>query len=41
MGLAAGDHAPEFTLPRADGGTVSLAAYRGSWAVLVFLRYLG
>jgi peroxiredoxin len=41
MALAAGDCAPEFTLPRADGGAVALAAYRGSWVVLVFLRYLG
>ena len=41
MGLRRGDRAPEFTLPRAGGGAVSLSAYRGGWTVLVFLRYLG
>ena len=41
MGLRRGDRAPEFTLPRAGGGAVSLSAYRGGWVVLVFLRYLG
>jgi peroxiredoxin len=41
MALQAGDRAPEFTLPRADSGAVSLSAYRGGWVVLVFLRYLG
>ena len=41
MALKAGDRAPEFTLPRVGGGPVSLAEYRGGWAVLVFMRYLG
>lgn len=41
MALKVGDRAPEFTLPRVGGGPVSLAEYRGGWAVLVFLRYLG
>lgn len=35
-GLRAGTPAPEFTLPRIGGGTVSLADYRGRPVVLVF-----
>ncbi|MER3390870.1 MAG: peroxiredoxin [Microcella sp.] len=34
--LEAGDSAPDFTLPTADGGTVSLADYRGSRVVVYF-----
>jgi peroxiredoxin Q/BCP len=34
--LAPGDAAPEFTLPTADGGTVSLDAYRGKRVILYF-----
>ncbi len=41
MALKAGERAPEFTLPRVGGGPVSLSAYRGGSAVLIFLRYLG
>jgi peroxiredoxin len=36
-----GGPAPDFTLPSADGGQVALRDFRGRWAVLVFLRYLG
>ena len=32
--LAAGDTAPDFTLPAADGSTVSLSSYRGRRVVL-------
>ena len=41
MALKRGDRAPELTLPRAGGWEASLAAYRGRWVVLIFLRYLG
>ncbi|MFI7640894.1 thioredoxin-dependent thiol peroxidase [Nonomuraea sp. NPDC049400] len=34
--LAPGDAAPEFTLPAADGTTVSLDAYRGKRVILYF-----
>ena len=34
--LAAGDMAPDFTLPRDGGGTISLAEMRGSPIVLYF-----
>ena len=33
---AAGQPAPEFTLPSQDGSPVSLASYRGKWVVLYF-----
>lgn len=33
-----GASAPDFTLPRAGGGDVSLSAYRGRPVVLAFLR---
>lgn len=33
-----GNPAPEFILPRAGGGEVSLSSYRGRPVVLVFLR---
>jgi len=36
-GLAAGVRAPDFALPGLDGGTVSLADYRGRRVLLVFL----
>lgn len=35
-GLTAGTPAPEFRLPRIDGGTLSLADYRGRKVLLVF-----
>jgi peroxiredoxin len=35
-GLSAGTPAPDFTLPRLDGGELSLAAYRGRRVLLVF-----
>src|SRR5207245_9952254 len=35
-GLAAGTPAPNFTLPRLDGGELSLEEYRGRRALLVF-----
>ncbi len=41
MPVRAGQPAPDFSLPSADGETVSLAEYRGRWVVLVFLRWLG
>lgn len=34
--LAPGDPAPDFTLPTADGGTVSLDAFRGKRVILYF-----
>ncbi|MEU0571085.1 thioredoxin-dependent thiol peroxidase [Nonomuraea sp. NPDC005983] len=34
--LAPGDAAPEFTLPAADGATISLDAYRGKRVILYF-----
>jgi peroxiredoxin len=34
----AGNLAPDFTLPRAGGGDVSLSSYRGRPVVLAFLR---
>ncbi|MEU6718162.1 thioredoxin-dependent thiol peroxidase [Nonomuraea sp. NPDC046802] len=34
--LAPGDAAPEFTLPTADGSTVSLESYRGKRVILYF-----
>jgi peroxiredoxin len=39
--MKSGDLAPEFSLPTADGRQVALSDFRGRWAVLVFLRYLG
>lgn len=36
MTLSKGDPAPDFTLPDADGRTVSLASYRGRGVVLYF-----
>ncbi len=41
MALRKGDPAPDFTLPLAAGGSFTLGEQRGSWVVLVFLRYLG
>jgi peroxiredoxin len=35
-GLPAGAPAPSFTLPRVDGGELSLESYRGRWVLLVF-----
>jgi peroxiredoxin len=35
-GLKAGTHAPEFRLPRVDGGELSLADFRGRRVLLVF-----
>lgn len=35
-GLAVGDDAPDFSLPEASGGTVSLADYAGQPALLYF-----
>lgn len=40
-GLEAGDPAPAFTLPRADGGKVSLADFRGRKLVLYFYPKAG
>jgi peroxiredoxin len=40
-GLRRGQPAPDFTLASVDGGQVALRNFRGRWAVLVFLRYLG
>ena len=34
----AGSPAPDFTLPRAGEGEISLSAYRGRPVVLAFLR---
>ncbi|GAA2891110.1 hypothetical protein GCM10020220_096600 [Nonomuraea rubra] len=34
--LTPGDAAPEFTLPTADGGTISLDTYRGKRVILYF-----
>lgn len=34
--LDIGDKAPEFTLPRDGGGTVSLADFKGKWVVIYF-----
>lgn len=34
--LSQGDLAPDFTLPTADGGTVSLASHRGSRVIVYF-----
>ena len=39
--LSSGEPAADFTLPTADGGQAALVDFRGRWAVLVFLRYLG
>lgn len=39
--LAVGDAAPEFTLPAADGSTVSLADYRGRSVVVYFYPAAG
>ncbi|MER7127490.1 thioredoxin-dependent thiol peroxidase [Streptosporangium saharense] len=36
MKLEPGDAAPDFSLPAADGGTVSLDAYRGERVILYF-----
>jgi peroxiredoxin Q/BCP len=36
MTLAIGDPAPDFTLPTADGGTVSLSALRGKNVIVYF-----
>lgn len=33
---SAGEVAPDFTLPAADGSQVSLKDYRGKWIVLYF-----
>ncbi len=33
-----GKPAPEFTLPRAGGGEISLSSYRGQPVALAFLR---
>ena len=40
---AAGDAAPDFSLPSSDGATVSLSEVlgRGRRVLLVFLRHLG
>jgi peroxiredoxin len=35
-GLKAGTPAPDFRLPRLDGGELSLSEYRGQWVLLVF-----
>ena len=37
-GLSVGDPAPEFTLPDAVGGSVSLADYEGEQPVLLFFH---
>lgn len=39
--LAIGQQAPDFTLPAAAGGHLSLAEFRGRPVLLVFLRWLG
>ncbi len=39
--LKIGEIAPEFALTDVDGRTVALSDYRGSPALLVFLRHLG
>ncbi|NJR24760.1 MAG: thioredoxin-dependent thiol peroxidase [Richelia sp. CSU_2_1] len=36
MTLNSGDVAPDFSLPDAEGNTVSLADFRGQWVVLYF-----
>jgi peroxiredoxin Q/BCP len=41
MLLMPGDRAPDFTLPDANGGAVTLSQFRGWPVVLVFLRWLG
>jgi uncharacterized lipoprotein YajG len=37
-GLEAGDRAPDFSLPTADGDTVSLSDYRGEQPVLLYFH---
>jgi len=39
--VSEGNPAPDFTLHTADDQPVSLTAYRGRPALLVFLRHLG
>ncbi len=39
--VAVGTEAPDFTLPDAGGGQVTLSELRGSPVVLVFLRGFG
>lgn len=34
--LDIGDKAPDFTLPRDGGGTVSLAEFKGKWIIIYF-----
>ncbi len=36
--LAVGDEAPDFALPAASGGTVSLAEYKGQQPVLLYFH---
>jgi peroxiredoxin Q/BCP len=36
MALKPGDSAPDFSLPDADGNTVTLSDFRGKWVVLYF-----
>lgn len=38
VAIAAGTHAPDFTLPDAEGRAVTLSELRGRSVVLVFLR---
>jgi peroxiredoxin Q/BCP len=39
--LTAGDHAPDFTLPTADGGAITLSDLRGSHVIVYFYPAAG